>query len=440
MALVCLSGLFSRGFNIVGVVPPHRNEGTFELMCSFADSLKLPLIFYKDRMDEVDFLHAIRQLNADIAVVCSYNKKLPPELLKTTKDGFVNCHPSLLPEYRGANPYSNVLINGEKETGITLHFMDENFDTGNIIAQKKVPIEKNETMGTLFNRMNYMCAELLAEFLQQYEVNSNVISFPQPEGEFKKAPAIDSRNMKNFIDWSKDAAYIENSSTGAPQYLVSAESTTSVIFASDNAQLRHNQTNIVMFKFGEGASVATVVKGTLSLENHLKGIVFTVVYKDKEVDKVLYTDYVSYNGTSKVILPAKDYYYYSEWQYESGMKACDGDPDKGRGEAAEYNTLLNVTSNNTLFAVYAPIEYQITGIYKECNIHIGDNCSIFNCKRIVNSDSCIIRNFIDGNCTCCIKYQSTIDNIESCIGNVNYITCRSEEIGIRIVRKFCKFF
>lgn len=209
MALVCLSGLFSRGFNIVGVVPPHRNEGTYELMCTFARSLKLPLILYKDRLDEVEFLHAIKQLNADIAVVCSYNRKFPPELLRTTKDGFVNCHPSLLPEYRGANPYSNVLINGEKETGITLHFMDEYFDTGNIIAQKKVPIEKKETMGTLFNRMNYMCSDLLAEFLEQYENNSNIISLPQPQGVFKKAPSIDAKKMRNYIDWDKDARYIE---------------------------------------------------------------------------------------------------------------------------------------------------------------------------------------------------------------------------------------
>ena len=209
MALVCLSGLVSRGFNIVGVVPPHRNEGTFDLMCSFAYSLKLPLIFYKDRMDEMDFIHAIKQLNADIAVVCSYNKKFPPELLRTAKDGFVNCHPSLLPDYRGANPYSHVLINDEKETGITLHFMDENFDTGNIIAQKKIPIKKNETMGTLFNRMNYISAELLAEFLEQYENNSTIISLPQPQGKFKKALSIDSKNMRNYIDWSKDAHYIE---------------------------------------------------------------------------------------------------------------------------------------------------------------------------------------------------------------------------------------
>lgn len=209
MALACLSKLVSDGFNIVGVVPPHYSDQTFGLMCNLARSLKLPVITYEKSLDEFDFIRQIRHLNADIAVVSSYNKKFPPEFLKSVKGGFVNCHPSLLPDYRGGNPYSNVLINDEKMTGITLHFMDENFDTGNIIAQKKVAIEKNETMGTLFNRMNYLCAEFLSEFLKQYELNSDISSVPQPEGEFKKAPSISSTNMKNFIDWSQDAVYIE---------------------------------------------------------------------------------------------------------------------------------------------------------------------------------------------------------------------------------------
>ena len=141
MAIVCLSKLVMEGFNIVGVVPPHRSEDTYSLMCSITKSMHIPIIEYANNLDEIDFLHKVRQINADIAVVCSYNKKFPPELLKCVKGGFVNCHPSLLPDYRGANPYSNVIINDEKMTGITLHFMDENFDTGNIIAQKKVPLE-----------------------------------------------------------------------------------------------------------------------------------------------------------------------------------------------------------------------------------------------------------------------------------------------------------
>ena len=168
MAIICLTKLIEAGINIVGVVPPHPQEQTFELMCSFASSLKLPIITYENRLDEIDFLHKVRQLNADIAVVCSYGKKFPPEFLKTVKDGFVNCHPSLLPEYRGANPYSHVIINNETQTGVTLHFMDENFDTGNIIAQTKVKIEPNETMGTLFNKMNFFCADFLIEFLSKY--------------------------------------------------------------------------------------------------------------------------------------------------------------------------------------------------------------------------------------------------------------------------------
>lgn len=209
MAVICLSKLVSDGFNIVGVVPPHRNEGTYEMMCGFARSLKIPLITYENRMDEIDFIHKVRQLNADIAVVCSYNKKFPVELLKSVKGGFVNVHPSLLPDYRGANPYSNVLVNDEKETGVTLHFMDESFDTGNIISQKKVQIEKKETMGTLFNRMNYLCAQQLSEFLEKFEENSNIVSTPQPMGDFKKAPSIDANNMRCFIKWENDAAYIE---------------------------------------------------------------------------------------------------------------------------------------------------------------------------------------------------------------------------------------
>ena len=216
MALVCLSKLVTDGFNIVGVVPPNKEDATYSLMCNFAQSVNLPLITYEKRMDEIDFLHKIRQLNADIAVVASYNKKFPPELLKSVKGGFVNCHPSLLPEYRGANPYSHVIINDEKETGVTLHFMDENFDTGNIILQHKVPLEKNETMGTLFNKMNYICAQAISKFLQQYEMDSNVVSYQQPEGEFKKAPAIEAKNLGNFIDWTFKKDEIDKKVKEAP--------------------------------------------------------------------------------------------------------------------------------------------------------------------------------------------------------------------------------
>lgn len=209
MAIVCLSKLVAEGFNIVGVVPPHSGEPTYDFMVQFAKNEGLNILKFENSINEPDFINKLKILNADIAVVCSYNKKFKPELLNSVKSGFVNVHPSLLPRYRGANPYSNVIINNEKETGVTLHFMDENFDTGNIIWQKKIPIEPKETMGTLFNRLNFLSADMVSDFLKQYELNPIVKSVPQPFGDFVKAPAIDAKDFQNYIDFTKDAQYIE---------------------------------------------------------------------------------------------------------------------------------------------------------------------------------------------------------------------------------------
>ena len=230
------------GFNIIGVVPSHKSDETYNLMCNVARSMRIPVLTYENSLDELDFLHKVRQANADLAVVCSYNKKFPPELLKCVKDGFVNCHPSLLPEYRGANPYSHVIMNNEKETGITLHFMDEDFDTGNIIAQKRVPIEKNEIMGTLFNRMNYMCADFFADFLRHYEIDDQISSFPQEEGDFKKAYSIDAKNMKNYIDWDKDAEEIERFIRALNPFISAMTNFRGVFMKIYSAEFSHKKT------------------------------------------------------------------------------------------------------------------------------------------------------------------------------------------------------
>ena len=118
-------------------------------------SKNLNFIEYDSLKDE-NFLNTLRDLDIDIAVVCSFNYKIPKVMLDIPKDGFVNVHPSLLPKYRGGNPYSAVIMNGEKESGVTLHLMDEGFDTGDILLQKTFKINPTETMGTLFNKTNFM--------------------------------------------------------------------------------------------------------------------------------------------------------------------------------------------------------------------------------------------------------------------------------------------
>lgn len=202
MAYVCLDGLHHSGINIVGVVGPKKEHNTYQHFKRFVQGFKLNFIEYEN-LDDPDFIEKIRGLKADIAIVCSFNYKIPDIILNSVKDGFVNVHPSLLPKYRGSNPYSTVIINNETETGVTLHLMDSKFDTGDIVAQRSIAIMPMETMGTIFNRLNVLAFNMLLEFLRQYE-KADFSRQKQPEGEFPKGKLTGSE----FIDWNKSALEI----------------------------------------------------------------------------------------------------------------------------------------------------------------------------------------------------------------------------------------
>lgn len=209
MAIVCLRKLHEKGINIVGVVPPHKSESTYKMMVQETQNMGYELIEYENQMNEKFFLRKIRDLNIDIGAVASYNKKFPKELLRLTRDGFINLHPSKLPDYRGANPYSHIIMNGEEESAITLHFMDEEFDTGDIISQYRFNVDLNETMGTLFYRTNEMCAAMLYEALDYYEKHE-LPRKPQPIAKkIKKAEALSFDKKNVFIDWTKSAEEVE---------------------------------------------------------------------------------------------------------------------------------------------------------------------------------------------------------------------------------------
>ncbi len=209
MALVCLHKLAAKGINIVGVVPPAKEDPTNKLMVETAQNLGYEIIDYNISLNDKGFLQRIKNLDADLGVVASFNKKLPKELLQLTKDGFINLHPSKLPDYRGGNPYSHVIINGEEESAITLHYMDENYDTGDIISQYRFNLDLNETMGTLFYRTNQMCASMLYEALDYYETHEFPRK-PQPkDGNYIKAEALSFEKKNTFIDWSKSAEEVE---------------------------------------------------------------------------------------------------------------------------------------------------------------------------------------------------------------------------------------
>lgn len=205
MAFVCLEACYQEGVNIVGVIGPKPTHHMHKYFKDFVESKNLNFITYTD-LKAPEFIQTIKNLDVDLAVVCSFNYKIPEELLNSVKDGFINLHPSLLPAYRGANPYSRVIMNNEKQTGVTLHHMNKEFDKGDIILQLTCPIEKYETMGSLFNKTNDMCVEMLIATLKEYE-ERQLPAIPQIDGEYPKANTIEDK--ETFIDYNKPAEEIE---------------------------------------------------------------------------------------------------------------------------------------------------------------------------------------------------------------------------------------
>ena len=205
MAYIGVDGLLMSGVNIVGVLGPKKDHNMYNDFKKFVYSRGLNYIDF-DELDEPQLIQKVKDLEVDVAVVCSYNYKIPKVLMEATRDGFINVHPSMLPKYRGGNPYSRVIMNGETETGVTIHFMDEGFDTGDIVAQKPYHIPSKATMGTIFNELNFIGIELLLQVLQSYETQP-LPRIPQPKGNFISGNGLKDREL--FINYEKSAEELE---------------------------------------------------------------------------------------------------------------------------------------------------------------------------------------------------------------------------------------
>lgn len=119
-----------------------------------------------------EFIEEIKNLNPDVICVVAYGKILPKELLEIPKYGCINVHPSLLPKYRGSTPIQTAIINGDKTTGVTTMYMDEELDSGDIILQEEIKIEDNQTAGEVWDILAQIGAKLLVETLNKIENNT----------------------------------------------------------------------------------------------------------------------------------------------------------------------------------------------------------------------------------------------------------------------------
>ena len=170
-AVGTLLAIADAGHEIVGVVTqtdkPVGRKQELKPTAVKAAALERGLKVYQPQKlrNNPEFLETLEQLSPDVIVVAAYGKIIPKEILELPKYGCLNVHASLLPKYRGAAPIQWAVIDGEEKSGVTIMQMDEGLDTGDMLAKVEVPITKEETGGSLFDKLAEAGANLLAETL-----------------------------------------------------------------------------------------------------------------------------------------------------------------------------------------------------------------------------------------------------------------------------------
>ncbi|MEO2066416.1 MAG: methionyl-tRNA formyltransferase [Desulfurobacteriaceae bacterium] len=172
-----------------------------------AEKLGLKVYQPEKIKDNRELMELLKEISPDLIVVAAYGKILPKWLLEVPKYGVINVHASLLPKYRGASPIQAALLNGEKETGVTIMKVIPELDAGDVISQRKVEITEEDNAQTLHDKLSRLGAELLVETIPKF-ISGEVKPVPQDNSKATYCPKI-TKEMGR-IDWGKSAEEIFN--------------------------------------------------------------------------------------------------------------------------------------------------------------------------------------------------------------------------------------
>ena len=216
IAATCLKKIIEDGFQVVAVyTQPDRPKGrgmkmVYSPVKELAIAHNLP-VFQPENFREDETVEQLRALQPDVVAVVAYGRILPQRVLDIPKNGCINIHASLLPQYRGSAPYQWAVLDGCKETGVTAQYMALKMDAGDIIATAKTPIGENETAGQLLDRLAVLGADLLSKTLESVQAGT-ATAVAQDEALVTYAPMLDKSMCP--IDWSKTARQVHDQVRG----------------------------------------------------------------------------------------------------------------------------------------------------------------------------------------------------------------------------------
>lgn len=210
-AVAPLEAIIQAGHQVTAVVTqPDKQKGRGKEVqmtpvkeCALKHNIP---VFQPVKIKEPEAVKQLAEYPADIFVVAAFGQFLSEEILNMPKFGCINIHASLLPKYRGAAPIQRVILDGEKETGVTIMQMAKGIDTGDMFIKKVVPIEAKETGESLHDKLMAAGAELIVEALPKIESGELI---PEKQDDSLACHAQKLTKSMGLVDWNKDAAMIE---------------------------------------------------------------------------------------------------------------------------------------------------------------------------------------------------------------------------------------
>lgn len=208
--------LVEEGYDVISVVTqPDRPVGRKKVLTPTPvkeEALRLGLPIYQpEKLKNPDELQYVLDLEPDLIITAAFGQILPSAVLEAPKLGAINVHASLLPAYRGGAPIHQAIIDGQSETGVTIMYMVDRLDAGDIISQTVVPIESTDDTGTMFDKLSMAGMELLKETLPSIIDGTNS---REQQDEEKVTYARNISREQERIDWSKSADSISNQVRG----------------------------------------------------------------------------------------------------------------------------------------------------------------------------------------------------------------------------------
>jgi methionyl-tRNA formyltransferase len=219
-AVGILDTLVQEGYTVVGVItvadkPAGRGQQLhYSPVKKYALEKGLPLL-QPTNLKDPQFIQELAALEANVQVVVAF-RMLPEVVWRMPKWGTFNLHASLLPNYRGAAPINWALMNGEKETGVTTFFIDDQIDTGAMILSKATPVEPNENAGHLHDRLLNLGCKAVVETLELIAAGTVTTTIQNDTPDIKTAYKLNKDNCK--VDFSKTGLEIYNQIRGLSPY------------------------------------------------------------------------------------------------------------------------------------------------------------------------------------------------------------------------------